>query len=87
MNLENQKIDSRKSFISNPKTSMGIMLLSILVFVFNFLIAVIRIDIYKIPIVGEMYELLWLPMLLLVVVIPIISILILIKPYTKKNLL
>jgi hypothetical protein len=76
---------SRSSFLSRPKTSRLILLLSIAVFLYYSLSKFIFTDVYKFAFVGAVYELLWLPMLLLLVAVPVGSILILVNKHSKKR--
>ena len=84
MNLRITGKNSRNSFFGNPETSLGILVVSLIVFLYYFVGYVILADVYKFAVVGAIYELLWLPMLLSLVVIPIASILILINRNTRK---
>ena len=76
---------SRSSFLSRPKTSRLILLLSIAVFLYYSMSKFIFTDVYKFAFVGAVYELLWLPMLLLLVVVPVGSILIILNKHSKKG--
>jgi hypothetical protein len=77
---------SRSSFLSRPKTSRLILLLSIAVFLYYFMEKFIFTDVYKLAFVGAVYEILWLPMLLLLVAVPVGSILILVNKHSRKGL-
>jgi hypothetical protein len=77
---------SRSSFLSRPKTSRLILLLSIAVFLYYFMEKFIFTDVYKFAFVGAVYEILWLPMLLLLVAVPVGSILILVNKHSRKGL-
>jgi hypothetical protein len=77
---------SRSSFLSRPKTSRLILLLSIAVFLYYFMEKFIFTDVYKLAFVGAVYEILWLPMLLLLVAVPVGSVLILVNKHSRKGL-
>lgn len=77
---------SKPSFFANPKASALVCLLSLAVFLYYFLGRIVLVDVYKVAVVGAIYELLWLPMLVLLVVIPVGAILILIKKNNRKHL-
>jgi hypothetical protein len=77
---------SRPSFLANRKLSWLIFLLSTAVFLYYFLTKFIFTDVYKFAVVGAVYEFLWLPMLLLLVVAPVVSILILVNRRGKEGL-
>jgi hypothetical protein len=77
---------NRPSILASPKTSRLLLLLSIAVFLYYFIAKFIFTNVYKFPVVGAVYELLWLPMLLLLVAVPVGSILILINKHSKKGL-
>lgn len=86
MNSNLSPKNTRHSFIGNPKTPLVLMVVSIIAFAYYLLGYAIFSDVYLYPVVGAIYEILWLPMMLSVVAIPIISILILINRHTKKTL-
>ena len=75
--------------INNNSTRIAtvIFLLSVLTFIYWFLVAYIIIDVYKIVIVGVIFEMLWLPMMIFLVLLPIVSIIQLVKiKFTFKQL-
>ena len=75
--------------INNNSTRIAtvIFLLSVLTFIYWFLVAYIIIDVYKIIIVGVIFEMLWLPMMIFLVLLPIVSIIQLVKiKFTFKQL-
>lgn len=51
-----------------------------------FWISACFIDVYKNPVVGVIFEMIWLPMILSTLIIPIFSILIILKKGSKKTL-
>lgn len=65
--------------LTNPITAKVIFFVSLFAFVFYLIIYFIVSDVYKYPIVGGFYELLALPMLTCLLLIPIVSVLIVIK--------
>ena len=76
----------KRSFFANPRASLFVFFLSVSVFLYYLIIKFVVTDVYKIAVVGAICELLWLPMLLLLVVIPIASILMLIKNDSSRRL-
>ena len=68
-----------KNILKNRKTSKAILILSVFVFLFYLSVQVLISNVYKYAIVGALFELLSLPMLLLLVVLPILCIVKLIK--------
>jgi len=76
----------KRSFLANPRFSRVMFLLSVAVFLYYVIIKFIVADVYKFAFVGAIFELLWLPMLILLVVIPIASVLLLIKNYSNRGL-
>lgn len=72
------------SFLAKHKTSLVLFLLSAAAFIFFFLGWKVLGDVYKIAVVGAIYELLWLPMMLVLIVAPVISILILFHKKSRK---
>jgi len=74
-----------KDLIKTKRTSRIVLLLSLIVFTFWYIGN--SIDIYQFALVGAIFELLWLPMLALIFVLPIISVYYLIKEkFTIKSL-
>lgn len=55
----------------NPKTAKVVFFLSL--WVALFWCSVMLVDVYRFALVGAIYEILWLPMLLLIFILPIIS--------------
>ena len=84
MNPSITEKNSRHSFFRNPKAALVILVASLIVFLYYFIGYVILDDVYKFPVVGAIYEMLWLPMFLSLVVIPIVSILILMNRNNSK---
>lgn len=76
--------NSRYSFFRNPKAAFVLFVVSFIVFLYYFVGYVIPDDVYKFPVVGAIYEMLWLPMFLSLVVIPIVGILILMNRNNRK---
>lgn len=75
------------SFLTGPSTKRTVLFLSIFTFFYFLLITFVIRDIYKVPFVGAVYELLWLPMLLLLVLLPVASFIqVLIVPKPEKLL-
>jgi Ni/Fe-hydrogenase subunit HybB-like protein len=72
-------------FFSNSKTSFILFLLSLLTFIYWFGALIIE-DVYKFKFIGAVYEILWLPMLLLLIAIPIVAVFILVNRNSKKLL-
>ena len=73
------------STISNIKTAKILFGLSLLVFAFYLVGYFIIGDVYRYAIVGSIYEILWLPMLLSLVAIPLVSLLVFIKNKGKHR--
>ena len=72
---------------NSSRIATVIFLLSVLTFIYWFFVAYIIIDVYKIAIVGVVFEMLWLPMIIFVVLLPIASIIQLVKiKFTFKQL-
>jgi hypothetical protein len=63
--------------LNSLKTARIILLLSILAFVYYLFAFVIVKDVYRYAFVGAVYELLWLPMLIMMAVIPVLSLIML----------
>ena len=76
----------RRSFFANPRISLFMFLLSVAVFLYYIIMKFVITDVYRSAVVGAIFELLWLPMLMLLVVIPIAGVLMLIKSYSNKGL-
>lgn len=74
-------------FINHPKIITSVFLLSLLVFAYWFIVSHVISDIYKVAVVGAIAELLWLPMLGLLVLLPIVSIMQIIKNKHTQPLL
>lgn len=72
-----------KREISKIISSVWLMSLSIGVFLFYFIGNILLTNVYKFAVVGAVFELLWLPALLLLLIIPIASIIFLLKGYGK----
>ena len=72
---------------NSSRIATVIFLLSVLTFIYWFLFAYIIIDVYRIVIVGVIFEMMWLPMIIFVVLLPIASIIQLVKiKFTFKQL-
>ena len=69
----------------SDNTAKIILVASIIVFTFYF-VGYLLADVYQYPIVGAIYELLWLPMLASLLVIPIISVFVFIKKNDKSRI-
>lgn len=67
------------STVRNIKTAKLLFGVSLFVIAFYWVGYVVLSDVYQYVLVGAIYEILWLPMLLCLVVIPIFSILVFIK--------
>jgi hypothetical protein len=85
MNQHTSKV-SRPSFFADSRASIFVCLLSFTVFLYYFLGKIVLADVYRVAVVGAIYELLWLPMLVLLIVVPVGAILILTKKNNKKPL-
>jgi hypothetical protein len=70
----------------NIKTARLLFGLSLFVIVFYSIGYIFIGDVYRYPVIGAIYELLSLPMLLCLVVIPVLSIVVLIKNKGKARL-
>jgi hypothetical protein len=70
------------SFLNKASTGKLIITFSILVSIYWILGN--SINLYKSAVVGEIFEILWLPMLLCIFLLPILSIIIVIKKKTQK---
>ena len=64
-------------------SSVWLMSLSIGVFLFYFIGNVLLTNVYKFAVVGAVFELFWLPALLLLLIIPVAGIVFLLKGYGK----
>jgi len=71
--------------LTNRRTAIIILIVSIAVFVF-YLAGKLMKDVYRYPVVGAIYEMLWLPMLIALLFIPIMSVLIFIKNNNRLRL-
>lgn len=65
--------------MTNRKTSKLVFLLSLIVFIYWVLVSYIVTDVYKVAVVGALFELFWLPMIIGLAVLPIISLIQLVK--------
>ena len=63
---------------------MLMFIFSLGAFLYYFIGKIVLPDVYKFAFVGAIYEILWLPMLLLLVLVPIASVLILINKHGNK---
>lgn len=72
--------------IRNIKTVKLLFGLSLFVIAFYLVGYIVIGDIYRYAVVGAIYELLWLPMLLCLVVIPLCSVLVFIKNKGKHRI-
>ena len=70
------------NFLYQPRIGRLVMILSILVSAFWILGS--SINVYQSPAAGMIFELLWLPMLLLIVFLPVAAVLILLQKNTPK---
>jgi hypothetical protein len=76
----------RISFFSRSRTSLLLFILSLCTFLYWFIGTAILKNVYQNAVVGAIYELLWLPRLLMLIATPIVSTLIIINPNSKKVL-
>ncbi len=74
------------SLPSNPKFSLLVFLISLVILLYFVVEKFVVADVYKTAFVGAIYEMLWLPMLLLLVIVPVCSVLILLNKQSKKGL-
>ena len=72
--------------IRNIKTAKLLFGLSLFVIAFYLTGYIIIGDVYRYAVVGAIYEILWLPMLLCLVVIPLFSVLVFIKNKGKHRI-
>jgi hypothetical protein len=72
--------------IRNIKTAKFLFGLSLLVNAFYSIGYVVPGDVYRYAVVGAIFELLWLPMLLCLVVIPVLSVMVIIKNKGKHRI-
>ena len=79
-----QEITRNPSFLKKSKASLVLFICSIVVFLYYANMNYGIIDVYKYAVIGAVDELLWLPMLLFLVAIPVLSILMLIKKSENK---
>lgn len=63
----------------NSKNGKLIFIISFVVFAFYFFVYIVATDVYRYAVVGAIYELLWLPMLASLLVVPIVSVTIFFK--------
>ena len=68
-----------KDLVANPRAGRVVFFASILVLIFWGMSWYIVDNVYKRPIVGAFFEMLWLPMLALLVVLPLIALIQLIQ--------
>ena len=69
----------RTTMFKNQATAKVILVTSIIVFVFFLFTDVFRFDVYRYPVVGAIFELLWFPIMALLLLIPIMCVIIFIK--------
>ena len=67
------------STTENSKNGKLIFIISFVVFAFYFVGRTVAGDVYRYAVVGAIYELLWLPMLVSLLVVPIVSVTIFFK--------
>ena len=67
------------SVFSYPQTQKLILVASALTFVFFTTFWLVIPNVYRYPVVGAIYEFLWLPMILLLFVIPVLVLIMIIK--------
>lgn len=72
--------------LKDHKPAKIVLVVSIIVFTFYLVGYTLLADVYRYPIVGTIYELLWLPMLASLLVIPIISVLVFIRNNDKSRI-
>lgn len=72
------------SFLTHPKLVLGLIGSSFVVFLYFFMGWVILSDVYQYPVVGAIYEILWLPMFASIAVIPALSCWALVKRASKR---
>ena len=75
-----------RTTLTNIKTAKLLFALSLFVIAFYLIGYIVIGDVYRYALVGVIYELLWLPMLLCLVVTPLFSILVFIKNKGKARL-
>jgi hypothetical protein len=72
--------------IKNNKIVPLVFIVSLVVFAFYFTVYTQVIDVYKYAVVGAIYELLWLPMLLSLVLVPLVSAIVFVKQEGKARI-
>jgi hypothetical protein len=77
------EMEKQKNFFSRPLVSRWVFNLSVLSLIYWLVVSGLTYKVYKFPVVGAMYELLWLPMLLLLFLLPVAGILIFISGGSK----
>ena len=65
--------------LKKPTTAKIIFIASVIVFVFILFVNVFRFDVYRYPVIGSIFELLWLPIMASLLLIPIMCVIIFIK--------
>jgi len=65
--------------LKKTTTAKNILITSIIVFVFILFVNVFRFDVYRYPVVGAIFELLWLPIIAFLLLMPIMCVIIFIK--------
>ena len=74
-------------FFITKRSQTAVFLLSLFVLAYGTFISYVIVDVYEIEVVGELVELLWLPMLALLVLLPGASIIQILKSdYRQKSL-
>ena len=69
----------KRGFLFHPHAPTILLMMSIVAFIFFLMFWYFQIDVYKYAVVGAVYEILWLPMLASIAVVPILAIFMLIK--------
>ena len=64
---------------TNQKTAKLLLLISLIIFAFCITIYYLVDNVYRYPVLGAIYEFMWLPSLAALVVIPILSVIVFIK--------
>jgi hypothetical protein len=75
---------SISSLIANSKTSLLVFLMSAGTFLFYFVEKFVLVDVYRFAFTGAIYEILWLPMLLSLLLVPIAGLFMLINKQGNK---
>jgi len=65
--------------LKKPTTAKIIFIASVIVFVFILFVNVFHFDVYRYPVAGAIFELLWLPIMASLLLIPIMCVIIFIK--------